>query len=626
MSETKDKQSYSFQAEVNQVLHLMIHSLYSNKEIFLRELVSNASDAADKLRFKAIENNDFYENDNELKVWIDFDKEARTITVRDNGIGMTKEEMISNLGTIAKSGTKEFLNNLSQNQTKASELIGQFGVGFYSSFVVADEVQVISRKAGADSSTGHKWTSKGDGSFTVEAVSGETSRGTSITLHLKPEEDELLSEWRLKSIVKKYSDHISIPVVMKTTTTEEKDKPAEIKEEVVNQAKALWTRNKSEIKEEDYKEFYKQSCHDYEDPLTWAHNKVEGKFEYTTLLYIPKKAPFDLFHANKTRGLKLFVQRVFIMDDAEQFLPNYLRFVRGIIDSNDLPLNVSREILQSSKVVDSIKNSVVKRVLEMLNKISQENPDKYAEFWKEFGQVLKEGPAEDFANREDILKLLRFSSTFTDNSTPSVSLEDYLSRMKPEQETIYYIVGESFASVKNSPHLEVFRKNNIEVLLLTDRVDEWLMGNLFDFKGKKFQSATSAELDKKLFSNEKPKVSKEDNNLIAKIKSALGEELVKDVKASTRLTNSPACVVSDNTMSPHMEKLMRQMGHAMPISKPVLEINLSHPILSKIQNIADDELFKEWSLLLLEQSLIASGAQVENPSEFINRVNKLLTA
>jgi molecular chaperone HtpG len=618
MATTAKKETFGFQTEVKQLLHLMIHSLYSNKEIFLRELISNASDAADKLRFEALGNPLLMTEETELKVWVSFDKEAKTITVRDNGIGMTREEVIQNLGTIAKSGTREFLSTLTGDKAKDAKLIGQFGVGFYSSFIIADKVTVTTRKAGTAANTGVRWTSEGTGEYDLETLNVD-QRGTEIVLHLKADEEEFLNEWRLKNIITKYSDHVTLPVIM----TNEKG------EEVVNRATALWTLPKHEIKEEQYKDLYKQVAHDFEDPLVWNHTKVEGKLEYTTVLYIPARAPFDLWHTGKARGLKLYVQRVFIMDDAEQFLPHYLRFVRGIIDSNDLPLNVSREILQNSRVIDTIKTAIVKRVLGMLEQMATEDKEKYLKFWKEFGQALKEGPAEDFANKEQIAKLLRFASTHSGTETQDVSLEEYVSRMPENQKHIYYITAETFNAAKNSPHLEGLRKKNLEVLLLTDRVDEWLMTHLTEFAGKTFQSVARAGLDlgdleDKSLEESFKKVEDEFVDILKKVKEVLGES-IQEVRISRRLTDSPACiVVGENGLSSQMEKMLRAAGQKIPNQKPVLELNPDHLMVKRLKIEKDEVRFEDWTRLLLDQAILAEGGQLEDPATFVKRFNKLL--
>lgn len=633
MSEHNKKQTLSFQAEVKQILHLMINNLYSNKEIFLRELISNASDAADKLKFEALSNSAIYENDSDLKVWVEINKNARTITIRDNGIGMNMEDAIKHLGTIAKSGTKEFLSKLTGDRSKDSQLIGQFGVGFYSSFIVADEVTVTSRKAGEDPSQGVIWKSKGDGEYQIENTN-KSNRGTEVVLHLKEDEDQFLNNWHVRHVITKYSDHISLPIVMfkEEQTGEEDSKVIDVPtEEVINRATALWTLPKQQIKDDQYRELYKHIAHDFEEPLAWSHNKVEGKLEYISLLYIPKKAPFDLYHVSKPKGLKLYVKRVFIMDDAEQFLPLYLRFVRGIIDSNDLPLNVSREILQNSAVTGSIRSSVVKKVLEMLEHTAEKDSVKYLTFWKEFGQVLKEGPAEDFSNRAKIAKLLRFSSTYLDNSNQDVSLDDYLSRLKDGQEYIYYVSADSFNAAKSSPHLEIFRKRDIEVLLLSDKIDEWMISHLPEYQNKKFQCVSKGGLDLGKLENEqdkeqKQKFSEEFKDLIEAIQKELGER-VKEVRVTMRLTDSPACIVADqNDMTPQMERILRSAGQIVPTAKPILEINPKHAMVKAMSNlkVKDPKKFTDLSSLLLDQAILAEGGQLNDPASFVKKFNQLL--
>lgn len=634
MSQSVKKQTLSFQAEVKQVLHLMINNLYSNKEIFLRELISNASDAADKLRFEALSNPGVYENDSDLKVWVEINKNARTITIRDNGIGMNMDDAIKHLGTIAKSGTKEFLSKLSGDRSKDSLLIGQFGVGFYSSFIVADEVTVTSRRAGDDPSQGVIWRSKGDGEYQVETTNKD-SRGTEVILHLKSDEDQFLNNWHIRHVITKYSDHISLPIVMfkeEEPASEEDSKVINVpEEEVINRATALWALSKQQIKDDQYRELYKHIAHDFEDPLAWSHNKVEGKLEYISLLYIPKKAPFDLYHVAKPKGLKLYVKRVFIMDDAEQFLPLYLRFVRGVVDSNDLPLNVSREILQSSTITGSIRSSVIKKVLEMLEHMAEKDSAKYLTFWKEFGQVLKEGPAEDFSNRAKIAKLLRFSSTYLDNIQQDVSLDDYLARMKEGQEYIYYVSADSFNAAKNSPHLEIFRKRDIEVLLLSDKIDEWMISHLPEYQDKKFQCVSKGGLDLGKLENEndkeqKQKLSEEFKGLIESVKQELGEH-VKEVRITMRLTDSPACIVADqNDMTPQMERILRSAGQIVPAAKPILEINPKHAMVKLMSNLKnkDPKKFADLTNLLLDQAILAEGGQLSDPASFVKRFNQLL--
>lgn len=624
---TAQKENMQFQTEVNQLLHLMIHSLYSNKEIFLRELISNGSDACDKLRFEAIGNDNLYENDSELRVEVEFDSEAGTITVRDNGIGMSRDEVVTNIGTIAKSGTKEFLSKLTGDEKKDSHMIGQFGVGFYSSFIVADKVTLTTRRAGAPASEGVRWESDAQSGYSLEQVDKAT-RGTEIVLHLKEDEKSLADKWRLQSIIRQYSDHIPLPVKMRKTG---EDEQATAEWETVNKANALWTRAKSEISDEEYQEFYKHVSHDWEDALAWSHNRVEGKLEYTSLLYVPSKAPFDLWDRDQKHGVKLYVQRVFIMDEADKLMPRYLRFVRGVIDSNDLPLNVSREILQGNKVIDGMKNGSVKKVLGVLEYMAAEEPEKYTKFWKEFGKVLKEGPGEDFSNREQIAKLLRFASTNNDSAEQTVSLADYISRMKEGQDKIYYITADTHTAAKNSPHLEVFRKKGIEVLLLSDRVDEWLVQHLMEFDGKQLQSVAKGELDlSKLESEEdkkaQEKVEAEARNMVEHIKKVLAEK-VEDVRVSHRLTSSPSCIVlKDHDMALYMQQLLKQAGHEMPNTKPSLEINPTHPLLKRMEAETDDERFAEWSSVLLDQAILAEGGQLEDPAGFVNRLNKLMLA
>jgi molecular chaperone HtpG len=622
-----NKENLQFQTEVNQLLHLMIHSLYSNKEIFLRELISNGSDACDKLRFEAIGNDALYENDSDLHIEVEYDSEAGTITVRDNGIGMTREEVISNIGTIARSGTKDFLSKLTGDQQKDAHLIGQFGVGFYSAFIVADKVTLTTRKAGMQTTEGVRWESDAQSGYSLEMVD-KPARGTEVVLHLKEDEKLLADGWRLRSIIRQYSDHIPLPIKMRKT---EEGKQTD-EWEVVNKANALWTMPKSEISDEQYQEFYKYVSHDWEEALAWSHNRVEGKYEYTSLLYIPSKAPFDLFDRDSTHGLKLYVQRVFIMEDKEyKLMPRYLRFVRGVLDSSDLPLNVSREILQGNKIIENMKNGSVKKVLGLLEGIAADDADKYAKFWKEFGKVLKEGPGEDFANREQIAKLLRFSSTLDDNAEQKVSFADYIARMKEGQDKIYYITADTHTAAKNSPHLEVFRKRGIEVLLLSDRVDEWLVQHLMEVEGKSLQSVAKGDLDlSKMETDEEKqaqeKIEQDAKNIIEHIKKELGEK-VEDVRVSHRLTNSPACIVLNNQdMALYMQQLLKQAGHDMPTTKPILEVNPTHPLLARMQAETDDERFAEWSSVLLDQAILAEGGQLEDPAGFVNRLNRLMLA
>ena len=624
---TAQKESMQFQTEVNQLLHLMIHSLYSNKEIFLRELISNGSDACDKLRFEAIGHDGLYENDSDLRIEVEFDSEAGTITVRDNGIGMSRDEVISNIGTIAKSGTKEFLSKLTGDQQKDSHLIGQFGVGFYSSFIVADKVTLTTRRAGAPAAEGVRWESDAQSGYSLETVDKAT-RGTEIVLHLKEEEKLLADGWRLRGIIRQYSDHIPLPVKMRKI----EEGKASDEWETVNKANALWTRAKADIKDEEYQEFYKHVSHDWEEALAWSHNRVEGKYEYTSLLYIPSKAPFDLFDRDNHHGLKLYVQRVFIMEDKDfKLMPRYLRFVRGVLDSNDLPLNVSREILQGNKIIENMKSGSVKKILSLLEGMAADDAEKYLKFWKEFGKVLKEGPGEDFNNREQIGKLLRFSSTLDDNAEQKVSLADYIGRMKEGQDKIYYITADTHTAAKNSPHLEVFRKKGIEVLLLSDRVDEWLVQHLMEFDGKSLQSVAKGELDLSKLETEEDKkeqekVEAEAKNMIEHIKKVLTEK-VADVRVSHRLTTSPSCIVlNEHDMALYMQQLLKQAGHEMPDTKPVLEINPTHPLLKRMEAETDDDRFAEWSSILFDQAILAEGGQLEDPAGFVNRLNRLMLA
>jgi molecular chaperone HtpG len=612
---TAAKETLGFQAEVKQLLDLMIHSLYSNKEIFLRELISNASDAADKLRFEAIADNALYESDPDLKIRVAFDKEARTITVSDNGIGMSRDEVVHNIGTIARSGTREFFKSLTGDQAKDARLIGQFGVGFYSSFIVSDRVTLVTRRAGRPAEEAVRWEcdmGQGGGEYTIEGASKQ-SRGTEVTLHLREGEDDLLDEYRLQALIRKYSDHIAIPIV--------------IGEATVNQASALWVRPKSEVTDEQYVEFYKNVGHDMDPPLAWTHNRVEGRQEYTQLLYIPSRAPFDLWDREHRRGLKLYVRRVFIMDDAEQLLPAYLRFVRGIVDSGDLPLNVSREILQQSRDIEAIRLGLTKRVLGMLEDMAQKEPEKYATFWKEFGRVLKEGMAEDSANGERVAKLLRFSSTHDDGEEQKVSLADYAARMKEGQDRIFYVTADTFRAARNSPHLEIFRKRGIEVLLLHERIDEWLVANMIDFEGKPLVSVARGELDLGRIAGEeepKPEASASDAHkaLVEKLKSVLGDK-VKDVRITSRLTQSPSCLVADeHEMGNNLARILKAAGQKVPGSMPILEINPDHPIVRRLD--PGDERFADWGNLLFDQALLAEGGQLEDPAEFVRRSNALM--
>lgn len=633
MTTATTKETMGFQTEAKQLLQLMIHSLYSNKEIFLRELISNASDASDKLRFEAISDSSLYEDDPELKITIDFDTEAKTITIADNGIGMSKEEVIDHLGTIAKSGTAEFLSTLSGDQQSDSQLIGQFGVGFYSSFIVADRVEVLTRRAGLDAADGVHWESEGEADFSVETIE-KAGRGTTVILHLRDDDADFADNFRIRSVVKKYSDHISLPVMMLKIAApaggdEESTEEAVIEYETVNNATALWTRSRTEVDDDEYKEFYKLVSHDFEDPLSWSHNKVEGKLEYTSLLYLPKRAPFDLWNREATRGLKLYVQRTFIMDDAEQFLPLYLRFVKGVVDSNDLSLNVSREILQQDPAVDSMKSALTKRVLDMLSKLAKKDPEQYAEFWKEFGQVLKEGPAEDFSNKEKIAKLFRFASTHNSSEEQNQSLEDYVSRMQEGQEKIYYVAADNFTTASNSPHLEVFRKKGIEVLLLIDRVDEWLMGHLMEFEGKAFQDVGKGQLDLGELEDEedkkeKEKLESENKDLVERVQTVL-EGKVEEVRITTRLTESPAClVVGEHDMGAQMRRILEQAGQAMPDSKPIFELNPQHPLVQKLDKESDEDRFTDLVDILFDQSYLAEGGQLDDPASYVHRLNKLL--
>ena len=623
------KETLGFKTEVKQLLHLMIHSLYSNKEIFLRELVSNASDACDKLRFQALTNNDLYESESDLKVDITFDKDAKTLTIADNGIGMTRDDVVNHLGTIAKSGTAEFLSQLSGDQQKDSQLIGQFGVGFYSAFIVADKVIVETRRAGESAEQGTRWESEGEGEFSLEQIE-KTGRGTSITLHLKEGEEEFADSFRLQNLIKKYSDHIAIPVfVQQDSNDEDGDGEDNSAPEAVNQAQAMWTRAKSDISDEDYKEFYKHVSHDWNEPLTWMHNTVEGKLNYTSLLYIPAQAPFDMWNREASRGVKLYVQRVFIMDDAEQFLPAYLRFVKGVLDSNDLSLNVSREILQQDKQVDSLRSALVKRVLDTLEKMSKKDAEKYQTFWNQFGEVLKEGPAEDFANREKVAGLFRFATTQSEGTEQTVSLADYIARMREGQKKIYYITGENHDAVAASPHLEYFRKKGIEVLLLTDRVDEWMVGHLSDFDGKAFQDVTKGELDLDELADESEKeeqkqLEESHKALIERLEAALKED-VKEVRVSSRLSDSPAClVVGQYDMGGHMRRLMEAAGQKVPEPEVALEVNPSHPLIERLDQEADEDRFAELAQVIHAQAQLAEGSQLKQPAQYVTRLNKLL--
>ena len=630
MTETTQTETLGFQTEVKQLLQLMIHSLYSNKEIFLRELVSNAADAADKLRFEALTQPALLEGDNELRVRVSFDADAHTVTIEDNGIGMSREEAIAHLGTIAKSGTGDFLRQLSGDQKKDSQLIGQFGVGFYSAFIVADQVDVISRRAGAPAAEGVRWSSRGEGEFDIAAVE-KAERGTRIVLHLKDGEHDFADGWRLRSILKKYSDHIGLPIQMpkEAAPAEGETEAPALEWETVNRASALWTRPRTEVTDAEYTEFYKHVAHDHSDPLAWSHNKVEGKLEYTSLLYVPGRAPFDLYHREAPKGLKLYVQRVFVMDQAEQFLPLYLRFIKGVVDSNDLSLNVSREILQSGPVIDSMKSALTKRSLDMLEKLSKDKPEQYATFWKEFGQVLKEGPAEDYNNREKVAGLLRFASTRGEGDAQTVSLSDYLARMAEGQDKIYYLTGESYTQVRNSPHLEVFRKKGIEVLLLTDRIDEWLMGYLTDFDGKRFVDIARGDLDLGALESEEDKqaqesAAKDKQALVERLKAALGDD-VAEVRVSHRLTDSPAVLaIGEQDLGLQMRQILEASGQKVPESKPVLEINPGHPLIAKLDAEADGERFDDLGRVLFDQAALAAGDSLKDPGAYVARLNKLL--
>ena len=615
------KETLGFQAEVRQLLDLMIHSLYSNKEIFLRELISNASDAADKLRFEALSDDGLFEGDSDLKIHVKFDKVARTVTVSDNGIGMSRSEVVDNIGTIAKSGTRQFLASLSGDRAKDLRLIGQFGVGFYSAFIVADKVTLHTRRAGLGPEHGVRWESTGQGEYTLETVE-RSARGTEVVLHLREGEDEFLDSFRLRNIIRKYSDHITLPILMV-----KEDNEAE--EEAVNRASALWARARNEVTQAEYDEFYKHVAHDFEPPLAHVHSRVEGKQEYASLLYIPARAPFDLWDREKRHGIKLYVRRVFIMDDAEQLLPSYLRFVRGVIDSNDLPLNVSREILQHSKDIDAMRAGSVKKILDLLDDISAKEPDKYATFWKEFGRVLKEGLVEDFGNHERIAKLLRFSSTHGESDAQNVSLQDYVGRMKPGQGKIYYVTAESFAAAKNSPHLEIFRKKDIEVLLMHDRIDEWVVSHLPEFDGKSLQSVAKGDLDLGDLADKEDKAQQEKTvsefkDLVEKIKAILGER-VKDVRVTHRLTISPACLVTgEHDISGNLERLLKASGQNAAAVRPILEINPLHPLVLRLKNEADEERLRDWCHILFDQALLSEGGQLDDPAGFVQRLNQLL--
>lgn len=637
MADTTQAEKHGFQTEVKQLLHLMIHSLYSNKEIFLRELVSNASDAADKLRFKALENNDLYESDADLRVRLSVDSDAKTITISDNGIGMTRDEVMANLGTIAKSGTREFIGQLSGDQSRDSKLIGQFGVGFYSAFIVADQVTVRTRAAGSDSTHGVEWKSAGDGEFTVADIDKST-RGTDIILHLKEDASDFADAWKLRQIVTTYSDHVSIPVQMWKEPVDESDGPDGEKVEAqpgewetINSGQALWTREKGEISDDEYKEFYKTVAHDFDEPLLWSHNKVEGKNEYTSLLYIPKRAPWDLWNRDSQKGIKLYVQRVFIMDDAEQFMPTYLRFVKGLIDSSDLPLNVSREILQDNRITRSMRSASTKKVLSMLSKLAKNEPETYAEFWDNFGGVLKEGPAEDHGNVEKIASLLRFASTHEDSDKQRIGLDDYISRMQEGQESIYYIVADSYEAAKNNPALEIFRKKGIEVLLMYDRIDEWLMSHLHEYSEKKFHSVTRGDLNLGDMDNEDDKKAQEETEkafagTVERFEKALGDA-VKSVRVTHRLTDSPACIVTDeHDMSTQMAKLMEAAGQKVPETKYIFEVNPEHALVKRIADESDEARFAEWADLLLQQATLAERGSLKDPGSYVRKLNAMMLA
>lgn len=634
-TETPAAETHEFQAEVKQLLQLMIHSLYSNKEIFLRELISNASDACDKLRFEALSDDSLFEGNTDLRIEIESDDEAGTVTVRDNGIGMDRDEVIASIGTIARSGTRQFLDAMTGDQKQDSNLIGQFGVGFYSAFVVAEKVELITCRAGADAAV--KWTSDGSGSYELEVVD-QAPRGTEVVLHLREDDKAFANDWRLRSLIKKYSDHITFPICMLEQSLDAGESDEQGDEatkapawETVNSSSALWSRSKSEIEDEEYKSFYKQVCNDFEDPLAWSHNRVEGKYDYTSLLYIPKRAPFDLYEREQTQGVRLYVQRVFIMEDPEKLMPRYLRFVRGVVDSSDLPLNVSREILQSNKALDAIRNGSVKKVLGLLDNLASDKPEQYAEFWEQFGRALKEGPGEDFGNREQIAKLLRFASTHADTDAQSVSLEEYIGRMADGQDKIYYLTADNFAAAKNSPHLELLRKKGIEVLLMFDRVDEWLMSHLQEFEGKRFVSAAKGELglgDAADDDEKKAQEQSEENakGLVERIQATLGDR-VESVKVSHRLTTSPACLVlGEQDMALHMQQLLKQAGHDLPSSKPVLEINPDHAIVQRMDNEPDEDRFADWVSLLYDQALLAEGGQLEDGAGFVRKLNEMLLA
>ncbi len=630
VSSENNKETMGFQSEAKQLLHLMIHSLYSNKEIFLRELISNASDAIDKVRFQSLSNPALVGDDANYNIRVDVDKDASTITISDNGIGMSREDAIANLGTIAKSGTSQFFDSLTGDQQKDAQLIGQFGVGFYSSFIVADNVVVESRSAAQSPEDGVRWSSAGEGEFEVETITRE-NRGTSIILQIKPDEVEFLDSWRVRSVIKKYADHISVPVIMKgeAMPAEDGEEAQAPEDETVNTAKALWTRSRSDVSDDEYHEFYKHVSHDYQEPLAWSHNKVEGKLDYTSLVYIPSKAPFDMWQREAPRGLKLYVQRVFIMDEAEQFLPLYLRFVKGIVDSNDLSLNVSREILQKDPAIDSMRSALTKRVLDSLEKLAKSDPEKYQSFWTEFGQVMKEGPAEDHSNKEKVANLLRFASTHADSDAQDQSLQDYIARMKDGQDKIYYVAADNYSTAKNSPHLEVFKQKDIEVLLLSDRIDEWLMSHLMEHEGKQFQDVTKGsldlgELEGEEEKQEQEKIEEDFKDLVERIKGVVGEK-VEEVRITHRLTDSPAClVVNDDEMGMQMRRILESAGQEVPATKRIFELNPKHPLVEKLHAEQDSGRFSDLTLVLFDQSMLAEGGQLDEPSSYVQRLNNLL--
>lgn len=630
VNSAQNKETMGFQTEAKQLLHLMIHSLYSNKEIFLRELISNASDAIDKVRFQSLSNPDLVGEDANYNIRVDLDKDASTVTITDNGIGMSRDDAIANLGTIAKSGTSQFFDSLTGDQQKDAQLIGQFGVGFYSSFIVADNVVVESRSAAQAPEDGVRWSSAGEGDFEVETITRE-DRGTSIILHIKPEEEEFLDSWRVRSVIKKYADHISVPVIMKgeAMPPAEGEEAQEPEDETVNTAKALWTRSRSDVSDDEYHEFYKHVSHDYQEPLVWSHNKVEGKLDYTSLVYIPSKAPFDMWQREAPRGLKLYVQRVFIMDEAEQFLPLYLRFVKGIVDSNDLSLNVSREILQKDPAIDSMRSALTKRVLDSLEKLAKNDSEKYQSFWSEFGQVMKEGPAEDQNNKEKVANLLRFATTQGDSEVQDQSLQDYIARMREGQDKIYYVAADNYSTAKNSPHLEVFKQKDIEVLLLSDRIDEWLMSHLMEHEGKQLQDVTKGSLDLgdlegEEEKQEQEKIEEDFKDLVERIKDVVGEK-VEEVRITHRLTDSPAClVVNDDEMGMQMRRILESAGQEVPATKRIFELNPKHPLVEKLKAEQDSERFSDLTLVLFDQSMLAEGGQLDEPSSYVQRLNNLL--